>query len=92
MSFRCACWSPKGKQIVVGFANGNLVQYKPDLKPARKIASPPSLAAGGGFNVISLQWLSTYQFAAAFLGYAENSTPSMFWKEFHVELIFYRVQ
>lgn len=75
LNFRCCCWSPKGKQIVVGFANGKLVQYKPDLKPAKAIDCPPNIVAGS-FDTISVQWLSTYQFAVVFLGQHENARPS----------------
>ncbi|XP_055591085.1 nuclear pore complex protein Nup214 [Uranotaenia lowii] len=73
----CGCWSPKGKQLVVGFANGKLVQYKPDLKPARTIVCPQGVM-DSTFNVIALQWLSTYQFAAVFLSHAEESVPALF--------------
>lgn len=74
INFRCCCWSPKGKQIVVGFSNGKLVQYKPDLKPAKAIDCPPNIVAGA-FDTISVQWLSTYQFAVVFLGQHENARP-----------------
>ncbi|XP_065089839.1 nuclear pore complex protein Nup214 [Ochlerotatus camptorhynchus] len=73
----CACWSPKGKQLVVGFANGKLMQYKPDLKPARTIVCPPGVMEGS-FDVIAVQWLSTYQFAAVYLPHGEDSVPSLF--------------
>ncbi|XP_011866102.1 PREDICTED: nuclear pore complex protein Nup214 isoform X2 [Vollenhovia emeryi] len=60
----CAAWSPKGKQIAVGCKNGDIVQLKPDtLKVARAIAGPsPSIG-----EVISILWLSNYQFCAAYL-------------------------
>lgn len=69
-----ACWSPKGKQIVAGFANGKLVQFKPDLKEARQIPCPPGVIEGA-FNVIALQWLATYQFAAVFQSKNNDTTP-----------------
>uniref|UniRef100_A0A182WGB6 Nuclear pore complex protein Nup214 n=1 Tax=Anopheles minimus TaxID=112268 RepID=A0A182WGB6_9DIPT len=76
---QCACWSPKGKQLVVAFANGKLVQYKPDLKPARTIVCPAGVVEGGGaFDVLAVQWLSTYQFAAVFLPHADDSVPALF--------------
>ncbi|XP_058177050.1 nuclear pore complex protein Nup214 [Anopheles ziemanni] len=76
---QCACWSPKGKQLVVAFANGKLVQYKPDLKPARTIVCPPGVVeGGGGYDVLAVQWLSTYQFAAVFLPHAPDSVPALF--------------
>lgn len=73
---RCASWSPKGKQIVIGFPNGKLAQYKPDLKLARTI--PYAGNYESPFDIIALQWLSTYQFAAIFLRLAEGSCPALF--------------
>ncbi|XP_039448687.1 nuclear pore complex protein Nup214 [Culex pipiens pallens] len=73
----CACWSPKGKQLVVGFANGKLAQYKPDLKLARTIVCPGGVMEGA-FDVIAVQWLSTYQFAAVFMPKSDDSVPSLF--------------
>lgn len=59
----CAAWSPKGKQLAVGCKNGDIVQLKPDLKIARTIAGPsPSIG-----EVISILWISNYQFCAAYL-------------------------
>ncbi|XP_076233490.1 nuclear pore complex protein Nup214 [Calliopsis andreniformis] len=60
----CAAWSPKGKQIVVGCKNGNIVQLKPDLKVARTIPGPTPYIG----EVISILWISNYQFCAAYLG------------------------
>lgn len=71
---KCCCWSPKGKQIVAGFANGKLIQFKPDLKPAKIIECPDGIVAGT-FDTIAVQWLSTYQFAVAFLGRQEGCVP-----------------
>ncbi|KAK9306274.1 hypothetical protein QLX08_002997 [Tetragonisca angustula] len=58
----CAAWSPKGKQIVVGCKNGNIVQLKPDLKIARTILGPNPYIGG----VVSILWISNYQFCAAY--------------------------
>lgn len=60
----CAAWSPKGKQVVVGGKNGNIVQLKPDLKIARTIPGPVPYIG----EVISILWISNYQFCAAYLG------------------------
>jgi nuclear pore complex protein Nup214 len=59
----CAAWSPKGKQVAIGCKNGDIVQLKPDtLKIARIIAGPsPSIG-----EVISILWISNYQFCAAY--------------------------
>lgn len=60
----CAAWSPKGKQIVVGCKNGHIIQLKPDLKVARTIPGPTPYIG----EVISILWISNYQFCAAYLG------------------------
>ncbi|KAG5897453.1 hypothetical protein JTB14_002714 [Gonioctena quinquepunctata] len=57
------CWSPKGKQIAVGSKNGKITQYKPDLK-AVKVINEPQL--GGPHSLISLQWVSNYQFIGVY--------------------------
>ncbi|XP_078045494.1 nuclear pore complex protein Nup214 [Augochlora pura] len=59
-----AAWSPKGKQIVIGCKNGNIVQLKPDLKVARMIPGPNPYIG----EVVSILWISNYQFCAAYLG------------------------
>lgn len=74
---RCASWSPKGKQIVVGFPNGKLAQYKPDLVLARTIPCPSGVYSTP-FNVIAVQWLSTYQFAAVFMKQQPGECPALF--------------
>lgn len=74
---RCASWSPKGKQIVVGFPAGKLAQYKPDLKLARTIPCPEGVF-DAPFDVITVQWLSTYQFAAVFLKRGQGECPAVF--------------
>lgn len=78
----CACWSPKGKQIVVAFPNGKLAQYKPDLKLAKTIpCTVPVLP--GPFSPIAIQWLSTYQFAVVFIeekpDAAQCNIPHLLW-------------
>ncbi|XP_059618631.1 nuclear pore complex protein Nup214 [Phlebotomus argentipes] len=71
------CWSPKGKQIVAGCPNGKLIQYKPDLKPIRVIDCPLDTQAGP-LLAISIQWLSTYQFAVAFAALNEPAPPVLY--------------
>ena len=74
---QCGSWSPKGKQIVFGFPNGKICQYKPDLTLARKIDCPTGTHPGP-FKIIAIQWLSTYQFAANFLQTdAEDLSPNL---------------
>lgn len=71
---KSCCWSPKGKQIVVGFGNGKLMQFTPELKPAKSIECPPGIV-NGTFDTIAIQWLSTFQFAVAFLSHQQESRP-----------------
>lgn len=75
---QCASWSPKGKQIVVGFPQGKLAQYKPDLKLARTIPCPDTVYPGAPFDIVTVQWLSTYQFAAALLRRQPGDCPAVF--------------
>ncbi|XP_057327879.1 nuclear pore complex protein Nup214 [Microplitis mediator] len=58
----CVAWSPKGKQLVVGCKNGNIIQLKPELKVMRAISGPsPSIG-----EIITILWISNYQFCAAY--------------------------
>lgn len=72
----CACWSPKGKQIVVAFPNGKLAQYKPDLKLAKTIPCTVQLLPVP-FSPVAIQWLSTYQFAIVFVEEKEDAVQCM---------------
>lgn len=61
----CVCWSPKGKQIVVGNYNGFLTQYLPELK-ALKNYPPPSDLFSKPCSLCSIKWLSTFQFIGVY--------------------------
>lgn len=74
---QCVCWSPKGKQIVVAHPNYKLVQYKPDLKPARIIQCPISADFGQSFTILAVQWLSTYQFAVSVQPQGAEVVPNL---------------
>ncbi|XP_065355960.1 nuclear pore complex protein Nup214 isoform X2 [Calliphora vicina] len=74
---KSGCWSPKGKQIVLGFPEGKLQQFKPNLQPARAIPCPPGIHPGP-FDCIAVHWLSTFQFAAIFLQRGQDMCPSLF--------------
>lgn len=58
------CWSPKGKQLVVGKKDGSLTQYKPDMQEAKSIA-PPSLSKNSVL-VLSVCWLAPTVFAVVY--------------------------
>ncbi|EDW00606.1 nuclear pore complex protein Nup214 [Drosophila grimshawi] len=74
---KCGCWSPKGKQLVLGFPSGRLQQFKPDLTPAKTLACPPNVHEAP-FDTIAIHWLSTYQFAVIFLQHGEDCSPALY--------------
>ncbi|XP_016980837.2 nuclear pore complex protein Nup214 [Drosophila rhopaloa] len=74
---KCGCWSPKGKQIVLGFPGGKVQQFKPDLTPAKTLMCPPNVH-DAPFDTIAIQWLSTFQFAVVFLQHGEDCNPSLY--------------
>lgn len=74
---KCGCWSPKGKQLVLGFPSGRLQQFKPDLTPAKTLACPPNIH-DAPFDTIALHWLSTFQFAVIFLQHGEDCNPKLY--------------
>lgn len=85
LPYSCACWSPKGKQIVVAFPNGKLAQYKPDLKLAKTIPCTVQLLPPP-FSPVAIQWLSTYQFAVVFVEDKEDAAQCML--QIHIDSIF----
>ncbi|XP_032586369.1 nuclear pore complex protein Nup214 [Drosophila mojavensis] len=74
---KCGCWSPKGKQLVLGFPSGRLQQFKPDLTPAKTLPCPPNVH-DGPFDTIAVHWLSTFQFAVIFLQQGEDCNPALY--------------
>ncbi|KAL7737934.1 hypothetical protein ACLKA6_006299 [Drosophila palustris] len=74
---KCGCWSPKGKQLVLGFPNGKLQQFKPDLTPAKTLMCPPNVH-DAPFDTIAVHWLSTFQFAVIFLQHGEDCNPALY--------------
>ncbi|XP_034111500.1 nuclear pore complex protein Nup214 [Drosophila albomicans] len=74
---KCGCWSPKGKQLVLGFPDGRLQQFKPDLTPAKTLVCPPNVHEGP-FDTIAVHWLSTFQFAVIFLQHGEDCSPALY--------------
>ncbi|XP_071948477.1 uncharacterized protein [Antedon mediterranea] len=61
---RAMCWSPKGKQLVVGKGDGSLVQYDLQLTEKRRIQKPYTF--DDRVTVVDVCWLSTYKFIAAY--------------------------
>ncbi|XP_049775137.1 nuclear pore complex protein Nup214 isoform X2 [Schistocerca cancellata] len=60
----CFSWSPRGKQLVVGTRYGELIQYKPDLKPVKTLPAPT--LSENPVSVVNVTWISNYQFAAVY--------------------------
>ncbi|XP_047504710.1 nuclear pore complex protein Nup214-like isoform X1 [Pieris napi] len=71
---RCMCWSPKGKQLVTGNADGTLCQYKPDLSPMKSVPAP-NLFEGAPVEALAIYWISTFQFAVVYRNASDNSRP-----------------
>ncbi|RUS69533.1 hypothetical protein EGW08_022706, partial [Elysia chlorotica] len=61
----CFCWSPKGKQLLVGKKNGSASQYDHALAEKKQWACPNVLQ--GSQKVVDILWQSTYTFMAAYL-------------------------
>ncbi|BFZ05689.1 hypothetical protein BsWGS_08728 [Bradybaena similaris] len=61
----CFCWSPKGKQLLVGRKDGTLAQYDHGLLE-KKIWPCPDIL-NGPHRVVDVVWQSTYVFMAAYL-------------------------
>ncbi|GFO08112.1 nuclear pore complex protein nup214 [Plakobranchus ocellatus] len=61
----CFCWSPKGKQLLVGKKNGTASQYDHSLAEKKQWVCPGVLQ--GAHRVVDIIWQSTYAFMAAYL-------------------------
>jgi len=59
-----ACWSPKGKQVMVGKVDGSLQQLTPALEQKRLV--PAWDALDRKVRVSDVLWLSTYQVALTY--------------------------
>lgn len=69
-----ACWSVKGKQLVVGTSAAALVQLTPEGEQKAVVPAPADLIAlGGAFEVRSVEWLENNVFLAT---YARPRTES----------------
>ncbi|XP_067016823.1 nuclear pore complex protein Nup214-like isoform X3 [Acropora muricata] len=68
------CWSPKGKQLVVGRSDGKIVQYSQTLEAKREIECPEIFIDDPHF-VTDVLWISTYLFAVAYSSFEEGDSP-----------------
>ncbi|XP_033646601.1 nuclear pore complex protein Nup214-like isoform X2 [Asterias rubens] len=75
VNIKAMCWSPKGKQIVLGTSSGELVQYNQKLDIKKTIRSPDFTTEQ--VKVVDILWLSTYMFAVAYLDAEETLHPNL---------------
>ncbi|XP_066923765.1 nuclear pore complex protein Nup214-like [Clytia hemisphaerica] len=60
------CWSPKGKQIAFGYADGRIIQYDKTLATEKKATPSPTFDDGESKSVGGLHWISSYLFIGVF--------------------------
>ncbi|XP_068695298.1 nuclear pore complex protein Nup214-like isoform X2 [Montipora foliosa] len=68
------CWSPKGKQLVVGHADGRLTQYSQQLEVKKEIECP-ELFTDDPHKVTDVLWISTSLFAAVYSSFEDGDCP-----------------
>ncbi|KAK6979533.1 nuclear pore complex protein Nup214-like isoform X2 [Biomphalaria glabrata] len=73
----CFCWSPKGKQLLVGKMDGSLGQYDHGLVEKKNWPVPNILK--DAHSVLDVVWQSTHTFIAAYLpvGAQPSEQPSV---------------
>ncbi|XP_039253747.2 nuclear pore complex protein Nup214-like isoform X2 [Styela clava] len=72
------CWSPKGKQMVVGKKDGNLLQFTQKLEVKRSITVTNVIDSP--VRACDILWLSTHHIASAYVATAEEEEahPNLF--------------
>ncbi|CAD5119907.1 DgyrCDS8487 [Dimorphilus gyrociliatus] len=68
----CLCWSPKGKQLVVGKMNGTLTQYDCQFTLKRHLDKSP-MFSDPVKSITDVLWVSTYCFFAAYESLSEQN-------------------
>lgn len=69
------CWSPKGKQMVVGTAKGELKQFNHAVE-IKKVVRPPDFTQEA-VRVVDIYWLSTYMYIVAYIDAEESLQPNI---------------
>ncbi|KAF2214197.1 hypothetical protein CERZMDRAFT_95470 [Cercospora zeae-maydis SCOH1-5] len=77
-----ACWSPKGKQIVVGLQDGSCAQIDPSGAVKSRIPPPPQLpeirnseyASAKAIVPCAIQWLETHKFFIVYTPFYDTET------------------
>ncbi|XP_076436573.1 uncharacterized protein LOC143276071 [Babylonia areolata] len=68
----CLSWSPKGKQIMVGKADGSCTQYDHEMKPKKEWSAPAIFTEP--HQVTDMVWISTYTYLASYLRHSADAT------------------
>eukprot|EP00057_Strongylocentrotus_purpuratus_P022105 XP_011676579.1 PREDICTED: nuclear pore complex protein Nup214 [Strongylocentrotus purpuratus] len=69
------CWSPKGKQMVVGTAKGELKQFNHAVE-IKKLVKAPDFTQEA-VRVVDIYWLSTYMYIVAYIDAEESLQPNI---------------
>ena len=76
MNAKCVAWSPKGKQMVLGFGDGTLAQFTPTMEIKKKVNACPLI--NGNAKVTDIVWISTYKFGVAYADDASDAGANLF--------------
>ncbi|XP_022793555.1 nuclear pore complex protein Nup214-like isoform X3 [Stylophora pistillata] len=68
------CWSPKGKQLVVGHRDGSLTQYSQALEVKKEIECP-EIFLDDPHSVTDVLWITATLFAVVYSSFEEGDAP-----------------
>lgn len=93
LNITAACWSVKGKQIVVGMRGGGMAQFTPEGEKKAEIAAPVSLQGAGwdGMFILShsVELANIVTQFDRFIGWKITSFSSLMLNQIHLELNHY---
>ncbi|KAJ8039135.1 hypothetical protein HOLleu_16758 [Holothuria leucospilota] len=69
------CWSPKGKQIVVGTSDGQLIQFTHKMEQKKVVGKPDF--TNEPVKVVDVLWPSTYMWVVAYIDSDETVQPNL---------------
>ncbi|PIK39700.1 putative nuclear pore complex protein [Apostichopus japonicus] len=69
------CWSPKGKQIVIGTNDGQLLQFTHNMEQ-KKIVPKPDFT-NEAVKVVDILWISTFMWVVAYIDEEETVQPNL---------------
>ncbi|CBY25018.1 unnamed protein product [Oikopleura dioica] len=76
MKAKCVAWSPKGKQMVIGFGDGSLAQFTPTMEIKKKVNACPLI--NGQAKITDIVWISTYKFGVAYADDTSDAGANLF--------------